>query len=182
MKSTVVAAAIVVGMVIGFSGLAWTQTGQALPAPSVGAARDVPGGHELPDPTIDYKVVFSVSQAGKPGEINPTLQAMARYLNTLAKNGVPASHRHIAAVFHQGGTDFVLNNETFKARFKGQDNPNIALIHELKQAGVDLRVCGQALFGKKIEPAMILPDIQVDLWAMTTMVNLQMRGYVRIGG
>jgi hypothetical protein len=25
-------------------------------------------------------------------------------------------------------------------------------------------------------------DIQVDLWAMTTMVNLQMRGYARIGG
>jgi hypothetical protein len=140
MKSTVVAAAIVVGMVIGFSGLAWTQTGQALPVPSVGAARDVPGGHELPDPTIDYKVVFSVSQAGKPGEINPTLQAMARYLNTLAKNGVAASHRHIAAVFHQ------------------------------------------ALFGKKIDPGMVLPDIPIDLWAMTTMVNLQMRGYARIGG
>ena len=31
-----------------------------------------------------------------------------------------------------------------------------------------------------------LPDrkmtCQVDLWAMTTMVNLQLRGYVRIGG
>jgi hypothetical protein len=29
---------------------------------------------------------------------------------------------------------------------------------------------------------MVLPDIQVALWAMTTMVNLQLRGYVRIGG
>jgi hypothetical protein len=28
----------------------------------------------------------------------------------------------------------------------------------------------------------VLPDVQVDLWAMTTMVNLQLRGYVRIGG
>jgi len=27
-----------------------------------------------------------------------------------------------------------------------------------------------------------VPDVQVDLWAMTTMVNLQLRGYVRIGG
>ena len=182
MKTPIVAGALVLGVILGYSGNAWTQTGQALPVPSQGAARDIPNAHELPDPNIDYKVVFSVAAATKPGEIHPTLQAMARYLNTLAKNGVPASHRHIAAVFHQGGTDSVLNNETFKARFNGQDNPNIALIRELKQAGVDFRVCGQGMLGKKIEPAMVQPDIQVDLWAMTTMVNLQMRGYARIGG
>jgi intracellular sulfur oxidation DsrE/DsrF family protein len=75
----------------------------------------------------------------------------------------------------------VLNNDVFKSRFS-RDNPNVALIHELKQAGVDFRVCGQALLGKKIEPGMVLPDIQVDLWAVTTMVNLQMRGYARVGG
>jgi intracellular sulfur oxidation DsrE/DsrF family protein len=182
MKSTIVATALAVGVVIGYSGLAWTQTGQGMPVAGYGGARDVPGAHELPDPKMDYKVVFSVSQAAaKPGDINPTPQTMARYLNTLAKNGVPADHRHIAAVFHQGGTDSVLTNGAFKSRFNGQDNPNIALIHELKQAGVDFRVCGQALLGKKIEPAMVLPDIQVDLWAMTTMVNLQLRGYARIG-
>jgi intracellular sulfur oxidation DsrE/DsrF family protein len=182
MKKTIVATALVVGVVLGYSGSAWAQTAEKLPVAGYSAARDVPGAHEMPDPNTDYKVVFSVSQAGKPGEINPTLEMIARYLNTLAHNGVPANHRHIAAVFHQGGTDFVLNNETFKARFNGQSNPNVALIHELKQAGVDLRVCGQALGGKKIEPGMVLPDIQVDLWAMTTMVNLQLRGYVRIGG
>ena len=67
-------------------------------------------------------------------------------------------------------------------RHDGLDNPNIALLHELKQAGVELRVCGQGLLGKKLEPSQVLHDVQVDLWAMTTMVNLQLRGYVRIGG
>jgi intracellular sulfur oxidation DsrE/DsrF family protein len=103
-------------------------------------------------------------------------------VNTLAHNGVPASHRHIAAVFHQGGGDAVLANDVYKARHDGTTNPNIALLHELKQAGVELRVCGQGLLGKKLEAKDVLPDVQVDLWAMTTMVNLQLRGYVRIGG
>jgi hypothetical protein len=25
------------------------------------------------------------------------------------------------------------------------------------------------------------PDVQIDLWAMTTLVNLQLKGYVRVG-
>jgi hypothetical protein len=46
----------------------------------------------------------------------------------------------------------------------------------------ELRVCGQGLLGKKVDPKDVLPDVQLDLWAMTTMVNLQLRGYVPIGG
>jgi intracellular sulfur oxidation DsrE/DsrF family protein len=156
---------------------------QGLPVPGIEPARDVPGAHELPDPGIVYKLVFSAGTApAKPTDVNPTLQTVARYLNTLAKYKVPADHRKIAVVFHQGGTDAVMDNETFKARNNGQDNPNLALIQALKKAGVDFRVCGQALLGRKIDPKTVLPEIQVDLWAMTTMVNFQMRGYARAGG
>jgi intracellular sulfur oxidation DsrE/DsrF family protein len=181
-RSTVIAAALAVGIVVGIAGsVVWTQ-GRALPVASVDAARDVANAHELPDPNMTYKVVFSVAQAAKnPEDVNPTLQAIARYVNTLAKNGVPADHRRIAAVFHQGGGEIVMKNDAYRARF-GRDNPNVALIHELKQAGVDLRVCGQGLLGRKIDQTQVLPDIQVDLWALTTMVNLQMRGYARVGG
>jgi intracellular sulfur oxidation DsrE/DsrF family protein len=183
MRSTVIAAALAAGIVVGAAGsVVWTQGRQALPVASVDAARDIPNAHELPDPNMTYKVVFSVATAAKnPEDVNPTLQAIARYVNTLAKNGVPADHRRIAAVFHQGGGEIVMKNDAYKARF-GRDNPNVALIHELKQAGVDLRVCGQGLLGRKIDQAQVLADIQVDLWALTTMVNLQMRGYARVGG
>jgi hypothetical protein len=43
-------------------------------------------------------------------------------------------------------------------------------------------VCGQAVLGQKIDPKDIQPEIQLDLWALTTIVNMQRRGYVRIGG
>ncbi len=156
----------------------------SLPVPGYEAAQDLPGAHELPDPSVDYKVVFSVGQDSKePGKVHPMLPTIALYVNTLAKHGVPASHRHLVVMFHQRSADFdiVMNNDAYKARYNGQDNPNIALIHALKQAGVDFRLCGQGLLGRKIDPKQVNPDIQIDLWAMTTMVNLQMKGFARVG-
>jgi intracellular sulfur oxidation DsrE/DsrF family protein len=163
---------------------AHSQSSHALPVPGYEAARDLPGAHELPDPNTDYKVVFSVGQDSKnPNEVHPMLPTIALYVNTLAKYGVPASHRHIVVMFHQRSADFdlIMNNDAYKARYEGKDNPNIAIIHALKQAGVDFRACGQGLFGRKIDPKEVNPDIQVDLWAMTTMVNLQMKGFARVG-
>lgn len=159
------------------------QSGQ-LAVPGYDVAKDVAGAKELPDPKMDYKVVFDIATGAKDPvkDVNPALPAIARYVNTLAKYNVPANHRHIAAVFHQGGTTAVMNSESFKARFNGQDNPNLAIIHALKEAGVDFRVCGQAILANKIDPKQVNTDIEVDLWALTTLVNLEMRGYARFGG
>jgi hypothetical protein len=38
------------------------------------------------------------------------------------------------------------------------------------------------VLGRKIDPETIMPEIQVDLWALTTIINFELRGYVRIGG
>ena len=151
--------------------------------PGYEAATDLPGARELPDPKVDYKVVFADGQDAKnPGDVNPMLPTIATYVNTLGKYGVPADHRHLVIMFHQRtpDIDIVMTNEAYKERYK-RDNPNIALIHALKQAGVDIRVCGQGLIGRKIESSQVNPDVQIDLWAMTTLVNLQLKGYVRVG-
>jgi len=105
---------------------------------------------------------------------------LARYLNTLDKWGVPPEHRKLAVIFHQTGVQSILNNELYKER-TGQDNPNTALIQNLKKAGVELHVCGQGLLANKIEPSMLLPGMDVDLWALVSIVNFEMRGYARIG-
>jgi intracellular sulfur oxidation DsrE/DsrF family protein len=152
-----------------------------LPVASAEAAKDFPGAKELPDPSTNYKIVFSVSAKVKDDEVHPMLKMIGLYLNTLAHNGVPGKNRHIAAMFHQGGGDAVFANDVYKARHNGVDNPNIATLKELHEAGVELRVCGQGLMGKKVDPSQLLPGVQADLWAMVTMVNLQSRGYVRVG-
>jgi intracellular sulfur oxidation DsrE/DsrF family protein len=156
---------------------------QALPVPDAPAATNLPGAKELPDPKTVYKVVFDISKAAdKVDEVNPMLTTIARFLNTLAKNGVPADHRKIAVVVHQGGTPLVLNNDEFRARNQGRDNPNIAMIQKLAKAGVDFRVCGQSVLANKIDPKTIQPEIELDLWALTTIVNLESRGYIKVGG
>ena len=173
-------ARIVLSVFVGFS---CSLPAQTLAISGGGVAKEVPGAKELPDPNITYKVVFDLAAAApKVADVNPGLTGVARYVNTLAKYGVPAEHRKIAVVFHRNATEAILNNETFKARNEGHDNPNIALIEEMKKAGVDFRVCGQAVLAHKIDPKTILPEIELDLWALTTIVNLQMRGYVHIGG
>ena len=129
MNKTLIAAALAAGVIFGYSGRAWTQTDPKLPMAGYAAAKDIPGARELPNPEVDYKVVFSVAAVVKPEEVHPTLKTIALYLNTLAHNGVPASHRHIAAVFHQGGGDAVLANEVYKARHNGTINPNVAHGH-----------------------------------------------------
>jgi intracellular sulfur oxidation DsrE/DsrF family protein len=162
-------------------GLAQTDD---LAVPGYDVAADVPGAHELPDPELDYKIAWGIGQgADDPTtEINPSLPTIARYVNTLAKWGVPQKNRHIIVMFHQRSPDFdiVLSNAAYKAKY-GKDNPNIELISALKKAGVEFRACGQAVLAREIDPKDVNPDIQIDLWALTSFMNLQMKGYVRAG-
>jgi intracellular sulfur oxidation DsrE/DsrF family protein len=183
MKSAALGLTMVLVLASGAFGPARADSGTPLLVPGYEAAKDIPGARELPDPKTDYKVVFADGQEAKnPGDINPMLPTIATYLNTLGKAGVPAEHRHIVIMFHQRNPDMdiVMSNEAYKERYH-RDNPNIAIIHALKQAGVDIRACGQGLIARKIDPKQVNPDVQIDLWAMTTLVNLQLKGFVRVG-
>jgi intracellular sulfur oxidation DsrE/DsrF family protein len=183
MKRAALALTGVLVLASGWFGPATADSGKPLLVPGYDAAKDLPGARELPDPKTDYKVVFADGQSAKdPGDVNPMLPTIATYLNTLGKYGVPADKRHLVIMFHQRtpDIDIVMTNEAYRERYN-RDNPNIALIHALKQAGVDIRVCGQGLIGRKIDPRQVNPDVQIDLWAMTTLVNLQLKGYVRVG-
>lgn len=154
---------------------------QTWPVPGVEPARDVPNAKEMPSKTTVHKVLFDMGTANpKDEKVHPMLQAVARYVNTLAKTGVPEPNRKVAVVFHQGATDYVMSNAAYKARHEGQDNPNLPMIQALKKAGVDFRVCGQAVLGRKIDPKDITPEIELDLWALTTIIALQEQGYVFI--
>jgi len=154
----------------------------APPVPAAPVARDVPGAKELPDKTLTYKILFDAEKgADKPGDVNPTLLTAGRFVNTLVKYGVPADRQKIVVVFHGDATDIIMNNDAYKPSHNGQDNPNVAIIQSLKRAGVDFRVCGQAVMARKIDPKTIQPEIELDLWALTTITTLEMRGWVRVG-
>src|SRR5258706_15216810 len=168
MRTTAIGLTTLLVLASGSFGPAKADSAKPLLVPGYEASRDLPGARELPDPKTDYKVVFADGQDAKnPGDVNPMLPTIATYLNTLGKYGVPAEHRHLVIMFHQRtpDIDIVMSNEAYKERYQ-RDNPNIALIHALKQSGVDIRVCGQGLICRKIDAIQEIPDVQNDHWAI----------------
>jgi intracellular sulfur oxidation DsrE/DsrF family protein len=173
--------AAVAAMAIALAGT--VQAEEEMLVPGFGAGRDLPGAHLAPDPNTEYKVVFDlVVQDENLDDPYPFLPAIAVYMNTLQKFGVPPENRKIAVVLHQGSGLIGLKNEAFKARHEGKDNPNIELIQKLSAAGVVFHICGQGVLAREIDEADLLDEIQVDYWALTTLIELGRQGYVKIGG
>lgn len=151
--------------------------------PGFGAGQDIPGAFNAPDPNIEYKVLFDlVVDDENLDDPYPFLPAIAAYVNTLGNFGVPPENRKIAVVLHRGSGLIGLTNEAFKARHDGKDNPNIELIQKLSAAGVTFHICGQGVKGRKLTTDDLLPEIQIDYWALTTLIELGRQGYVQIGG
>ncbi len=168
---------------LAFAFLAPSAALAQLPIPGVEPARDYPGAHLTPDPNTEYKVVFDFVVADDNlDDPYPMLPLLARYVNTLANLGVPQEKRKIAVVLHQGSGLIGLTNEAFKARHDGKDNPNITLIQQLHAAGVSFHLCGQGVLARGLTDADLLDEIQVDYWALTTLIELGRQGYVKIGG
>ena len=131
---------------------------------------------ERPDPALDYKVVLNATKGGTDDSPVPFLDKAAKVANLLAQSGVPAEHRHIVVIVQAAATMGVLNEAGLKARGKTK-NANADLIAKLIAAGVSVRACGQALAGAKIARSEVLPGVQVDLSALSTVSALQLKGY-----
>lgn len=91
--------------------------------------------------------------------INRRLDAAARAVNLYALAKVPPDNLEVAVVVH------------------GKANPDAAVITQLRRAGVEIYVCGQALGHQGHAVADVRGDIRVALSAMTKLVELQAAGY-----
>ncbi len=170
----------VTAITIVLSGVANAE--ENLPVPGYDAGRDLPDAHLAPDPNAEYKVVFDlVMTDDNLDDPYPMLPLIAMYVNTLAEFGVPAEDRKISAVLHRGSGLIGLKNDEFKARNDGHDNPNIELIRKLHAAGVTFHLCGQGVLARELDQADIMEEIQIDYWALTTLIELGRQGYVKIG-
>jgi intracellular sulfur oxidation DsrE/DsrF family protein len=174
------ASALIVGMIAAMTvcAVAWAQD---LPIPSQGVMSvNFEGATQTPNPKLTYKIAFDVKEASKgAGELNPGLVRVAKYLNTLAKYGVPKEKRQLAIVVYGPATEAIESGSVFSARNGGAPNPNLKLIDELHNAGVQMYVCGVAMMGHKLTPADLAAHVQPTLSATVTMLNLQAEGYIR---
>jgi intracellular sulfur oxidation DsrE/DsrF family protein len=139
--------------------------------------------HYLPNaafkPQADqtYKIVFALTQAAKsPGEVNGALDHVARTVNLYHAAGVPLDHLKFVAVAYGPATPLALNDAQYRAKF-GVANPNLPLIAELRKAGVDVSVCGQAVAEHDFQYDWIDKSVTLALSGLTTVTTLEHQGY-----
>ena len=105
------------------------------------------------------------------------MERVARLLNLYGSAGLTASDVKVAMVMHREATKSALSDAASKERFGVERNPNLAVIAELRKAGVEAFVCGQALTYKGIKHDEVDEGIKVASAALTVVINKQADGY-----
>jgi intracellular sulfur oxidation DsrE/DsrF family protein len=145
--------------------------------PGVGKMHPLPKAAYQPQRNETYKIVFSVTKAGsKPDELNPSLDRVARTVNLYVSAGVPLNHLKFVVIMYGDATDAALDNQHYRQKH-GVDNPDLDLIRKLRNAGVDVAVCGQAAAEHEDRYEWIAPEVTLALSALTTITTLENQGY-----
>ena len=142
-----------------------------------GPVYDVPNP-DFPTPVDrDYKVVFDVARApAEADRLNPSIETLARFLNMHARAGVPEERLHVALVLHGAAGKYALDNDGYRSRFE-TDNPNLALLEDLADAGVRVILCGQTGASRGFDREELAAPVELALSAMTALITLQQDGY-----
>ncbi|MGA9853254.1 MAG: DsrE family protein [Gammaproteobacteria bacterium] len=146
--------------------------------PGVGGVHPRPDLPVRPDPKVDYKIfVDIISDDRDPAGHYDALVRLSRLVNLMAYAKVPAEHVHIVALFDSKSGYAALTNAFYRHRFNG-DNPNLAIVHALKKAGVNLLICGQGLAESNLPDSAVNPDVTITLSALTDAVIYGQQGYI----
>ncbi len=179
-RARTVASLLVAAALLGSGARVSTAQSQDPVIADFGHIRPMPEAGVQPDGTLVYRVLFDVTKAASDeDEVNPGLEHVARFVNLLGASGRGLEKAEIVAIVHGPATDVVLENTAYRAANR-VDNPNQILIGRLRDSGVEIHVCGQALGERGFDRKAVLPEVQVDLAALTTLSTYQLRGFALI--
>lgn len=136
---------------------------------------------EIPDPTLDYKLMFELTQNNPDSlskEIDMGLTEIARIINLHVASGIPLKKIFPVIVVHGPVINAFTTNEYFKDKFK-MDNPNIKLINELASLGTKFIACGQAMYFMDVKKEALLPIVKVSITAQTALTSYRLKGYLK---
>jgi intracellular sulfur oxidation DsrE/DsrF family protein len=129
------------------------------------------------DDKIDYKIVIDLKASNDDYKsVNKGLNNVARMLNLHGVAGVPKEKLHVAVAVHYTATPIILDNDGYQKKY-GVDNPNLGLINQLKEAGVELYVCGQSLVARKYDFENVNPQVEIGHSMLTVVSEKMMKGY-----
>ena len=129
------------------------------------------------DKSADFKVIFDVSKSSEDKSArNKSIETAARFLNMHSNEGMKSEQLHAALTIHGGAWQDVMTNEAYREKF-GVDNPNLKLINQLSEAGVDVIICGQTAGVRGLNKTNVNPNVKFVLSAMTALIQYQNNGY-----
>jgi intracellular sulfur oxidation DsrE/DsrF family protein len=137
----------------------------------------VPRPTAVQQPRAGAKVVFDVTADAAASDVNKGLDRAARLLNLYGAAELRSSDLQLVIVLHGEATKTVLSDAAYQRRFGPPQNPNLPLLRQLQQHGVEVLVCGQALNYKGFADQEMADRIPVAAAAMTTVINKQMDGW-----
>lgn len=131
-------------------------------------------------PREGTKVLIDITRGSEPAELNAAIEKVAKYLNIYAGGGTEPAKGKFAVIFHGDATLSVLNDDAYSAKFNTKRNPNLDLLHQLHEQGVELFVCGQTLISQDTKPQEVALFVDTAVSALTVIVNLQADGYAHV--
>lgn len=139
----------------------------------------VPLPEAAEQPNKGSKALLDVASAEKKGEVLKGLDRAATIANLYKQAGFDSSNGFkLAVVIHGPATAAVLTDEAHARHNNGANNRNLELIRRLRESGVEIYVCGQALARHKFRTDEVAPEVTVAVSAATVHINRQMDGYV----
>ncbi len=136
-----------------------------------GQIADVPNAEPIPKDMV-IKMAYDVREGGVDAEVNKTFNSTAGLINSLVDAGVGQERIKLALVIHGPAYRDILNDSAY-----GGQNPNVALVEQLLNNGVDIYFCGQAAVYRDVAPEDLIPGIKLSLSATAAHAVLQMQGY-----
>lgn len=147
---------------------------------SYGTVFHLPDADHKPDPAINYKIIVELNENGsKPDSLNEYIEALATLVNLHAAEGVSKENIQMVVVLRKMATYAVFGNELYKEKFKC-DNPNLQILKELMDAGVEFYVCGQTMQKRNIDTNKLVRGAKVASSGLTAITTYQLKGYTMI--
>ena len=147
---------------------------------SFGTVFQIPTADHKPDPSLKYKLLVELTENGsKPDSLNEFIEALATLINLHAAEGVPKENIQMVVVLRKMATYAVFGNELYKEKFKC-DNPNLQILKELADAGVEFYVCGQTMLKRNIDTKKLVPGTKVASSGLTAITTYQLKGYTLV--
>jgi intracellular sulfur oxidation DsrE/DsrF family protein len=123
------------------------------------------------------KLVFDLGYQAEKGQVNGGLEEATRIINLHTAAGVKKENLDVYIVFHGPAANSMLDDDLINKLFQ-VNNPNLALVKQLQDAGVKFVVCGQTIGLRKL-PLEAFPDGTLKAFsARTALSDLVQRGYM----